>query len=163
MEKWVDSAATRINTFLAVWLYYGIMNNPSLADLRVLIVEDDENNRMVTRKLLQVEGVAGDNIFMLPEDPLPFLQSRLPEGIDLVLLDLQLPGKDGYTILAEMRQDAALAAIPVVAVTANVMREDVERAREAGFNGFLGKPINGPLFGEHIQRILNGEKVWAPT
>ncbi len=144
-------------------LYYNLMNNLSLANIHVLIVEDDENNRMVTRKLLQVEGVNGDNIFMLPENPLPFLRSHLTPEIDLVLLDLQLPGKDGYTILAEMRENPYLAHIPVVAVTANVMREDVERAREAGFNGFLGKPINGPLFGEHIQRILNGEKVWAPT
>lgn len=144
-------------------LYYNDMNNLSLANIHALIVEDDENNRMVTRKLLQVEGVKGENIFMLPEDPLPFLCSHLTPKIDLVLLDLQLPGKDGYTILAEMRENPLLAHILVVAVTANVMREDVEHARTAGFDGFLGKPINGPLFGEYIQRILDGEKVWAPT
>jgi hypothetical protein len=43
------------------------------------------------------------------------------------------------------------------------MRDDVKQAQEAGFNGFIGKPINGPRFGEYIQNILNGEPVWAPT
>jgi len=137
--------------------------NPSLAQVRVLIVEDDENNRMVTRKLLLVEGVASDNIFMLAENPIPFLKQMLPQCVDLILMDLQLPGKDGYAILEELRQNEAWANIPVVAVTANVMQEDVQHAQEAGFNSFLGKPINGPLFGEYIQRILNNEKVWAPT
>lgn len=136
---------------------------PSLAQVRVLIVEDDENNRMVTRKLLLVEGISSDNVYMLAEDPIPFLMEMLPQCVDLILMDLQLPGKDGYAILEELRQHEAWAHIPVVAVTANVMREDVQHAREAGFNSFLGKPINGPLFGDYIQRILNGEKVWAPT
>lgn len=139
------------------------MSQLSLEDIRILIVEDDENNRMVTRKLLQVEGARSENIFLQAEDPIPFLQTLLPRGVDLVLLDLQLPGKDGYEILAELRRDGAFACVPVVAVTANVMREDVQRAQEAGFNGFLGKPINGPRFGEQIQRVLAGETVWAPT
>lgn len=139
------------------------MPHRSLAETRILIVEDDENNRMVTRKLLQVEGANCDNIFLQAEDPMPFLQTLLPEGIDLVLLDLQLPGKDGYEILAELRQHEAFAHVPVIAVTANVMREDVKRAQEAGFNGFLGKPINGPRFGEQIQQVLAGGAVWAPT
>ena len=135
----------------------------SLADKRILIVEDDENNRMVTMKLLQVEGVLPENIFAKEEDPIPFLQTLLPRGVDLILMDLQLPGKDGYTVLAELRQDENYAHVPVIAITANVMREDLQRAQDAGFNGFLGKPINGPLFGEHIHRVLDGGTVWAPT
>lgn len=134
-----------------------------LADARFLIVEDDENNRLVTMKLLQVEGVRRENIFARAEDPLPFLCAMLPQTVDMVLLDLQLPGKDGYEILAELRQHHALAHIPVVAITANVMRDDVTQAQDAGFNGFLGKPINGPLFGERIQSVLRGEEIWAPT
>jgi len=78
-------------------------------------------------------------------------------------MDLQLPGKDGYEILSELRSSAETAQIPVVAITANVMRDDVRQAQEAGFNGFIGKPINGPRFGEYIQSVLNGSPIWAPT
>ena len=158
--------SSTLTLFQASGYTFDTMNNPvkpSLAQISVLIVEDDENNRMVTRKLLMVEGITSDNIYMLAEDPIPFLKEMLPRCVDLILMDLQLPGKDGYTILDELRQNETWAQIPVVAVTANVMQEDVQRAREAGFNSFLGKPINGPLFGDYIQRILNGEKVWAPT
>ncbi len=134
-----------------------------LAEARCLIVEDDENNRLVTMKLLQVEGVKRENIFAKEQNPIPFLREILPATVDIILLDLQLPGKDGYEVLADLRQEEVWADIPVVAITANVMRDDVLQAQEAGFNGFLGKPINGPLFGEQIQRVLSGETVWAPT
>jgi two-component system cell cycle response regulator DivK len=139
------------------------MNHTPLTNTHILIVEDDENNRMVTKKLLQVEGARPENIYLQAEDPMPFLRSHLPQAVHLILLDLQLPGKDGYAILTELRDDPAFAHIPVIAITANVMQEDVRRAQEAGFDGFLGKPINGPRFGEQIQRVLAGEKVWAPT
>lgn len=139
------------------------MTNLSIQNAHFLIVEDDENNRLVTCKLLQVEGVPLENIFTQPEDPVPFLRTLLPRRVDLILMDLQMPGKDGYEVLAELRNDASFEDIPVVAITANVMRDDVKQAQEAGFNGFIGKPINGPRFGEYIQNILNGEPVWAPT
>ena len=136
-------------------------NVVSLANARILVVEDDDNNRLVAVKLLQVEGVPREQITSVPGDPVPYLRSLLPETVDLILLDLQLPGKDGYEILAELREDPALAHIPVVVMTANVMRQDVERAQTAGFDGFIGKPINGPRFGSWLQRILEGEEVWA--
>lgn len=139
------------------------MKDVSLAETRILIVEDDENNRLVTSKLLQVDGARAANIYLQEADPLPFLRALLPEKVDLILLDLQLPGKDGYEVLAELRADAEFAQIPVIAITANVMRQDVLHAQEAGFNGFLGKPINGPLFGERVLQVLAGETVWAPT
>lgn len=139
------------------------MTETLLTDTRFLIVEDDENNRMVTKKLLMVEGAAGDNIFTRAENPIPFLHTLLPRGVDMILMDLQLPGKDGYEILAELRGNEDTAHIPVIAITANVMRDDVQRTQEAGFNGFIGKPINGPRFGEYIKRVLDGGTVWAPT
>jgi CheY-like chemotaxis protein len=138
-------------------------SHKQLTNARFLIVEDDENNRLVTIKLLQVEGVSPTHIYSCEEDPLPYLESLLPQLIDLILLDLQLPGKDGFTILQELHAHPTFAHIPIVALTANVMQDDVRRAQEVGFHSFLGKPINATLFSSRIQQILHGEPVWAPT
>lgn len=131
------------------------------AQARVLIVEDDPNNRLVAAKLLRVAGVAPENILEIEGDATSYLRACPPGSVDLVLLDLHLPGKDGYVILQELRADPALADIPVIALTANVMRQDVERARSAGFDGFIGKPIDGRRFPDWIRRLLAGEQIWA--
>lgn len=128
---------------------------------RVLIVEDDANNRLVAAKLLQVAGVPPENILEVEGDPIAFLAGQPPGSIDLILLDLQLPGKSGYTIVQELRADPRLAETKVAALTANVMRADIERAQTAGFDGFIGKPIDGRRFPEWIHRLLAGEQVWA--
>lgn len=128
--------------------------------VRVLVVEDDENNRLVISRLLRLSGVSDDRIFTAGCDAAGFLSSGLAK-VDLVLLDLQLPGKDGYAILGELRSDPATRDLVVVALTANVMRQDVERCRAAGFDGFIGKPIDGRRFKETFSRILAGEGVWT--
>ena len=128
--------------------------------VRVLVVEDDENNRLVVSRLLRLAGVSDDRIFTAGSDALEFLSSGGAK-VDLVLLDLQLPGKDGYGILAGLRSDPATRDLVVVALTANVMRQDVERCRMAGFDGFIGKPIDGRRFKETFARILEGEGVWT--
>jgi two-component system, cell cycle response regulator DivK len=130
-------------------------------EARVLVVEDEPNNRLVIVKLLQLAGFLPDNIFALAGDPVAYVRTQLAGALDLILLDLQLPLKDGYAILEELRADETLAHIPVVAVTANVIQRDVERARDAGFDGFIGKPINGVYFSEWMRRILAGEIVWS--
>ena len=132
-----------------------------LPQLRILVVEDEENNRLVAVKLLEMVGVLAENIYQMPGDPLAFMQTESLHDLDLILLDLQLPDKDGYEILQELRNNDDFAHILVVAMTANVMRNDIEKVQAAGFDGFIGKPINGPRFGEWLTRILAGEKVWA--
>lgn len=131
------------------------------ADARVLVVEDEPNNRLVVIKLLQLAGLNPRNITEIDGDAAAFLRGKPPDSVDLILLDLQLPRKDGYTILKELRADPALAGIYVVALTANVMRQDIERAQAAGFDGFIGKPIDGRRFADWIRRLLAGEKVWT--
>ena len=130
------------------------------ATVRVLVVEDDENNRLVVSRLLRLAGVSDDRIFTAIGDASGYLASGAAK-VDLVLLDLQLPGKDGYAVLGELRSDPATRDLMVVALTANVMRQDVERCREAGFDGFIGKPIDGRRFRETFARILEGEGVWT--
>lgn len=136
------------------------MSEISLTDARVLVIDDDANNRFVLVKLLQVEGVKLENIVALSGDPAAYLQADPAARFDLVLLDIQMPDKDGFMILGEMRQNGRFSTTPIVAVTANVMRTDVERAMAAGFDSFLGKPINGPRLGEWLRRILAGKPVW---
>jgi two-component system, cell cycle response regulator DivK len=132
-----------------------------MQEARLVVVEDDPNNCLVVVELLKAGGVQAQNIVELDGGVLDYLRTRPADQVDLILLDIQLPGKNGYTILEELRTDPHLADIPVVALTANIMREDIKRAQAAGFNGFIGKPIDGFLFAEWIQRLLAGESVWT--
>ena len=127
---------------------------------RILVVEDDDNNRLVITMLLKAAGVLPEHMFAIEGDPVPYIQSKLNNQLDLILLDLQLPGKDGYEILSELRQHPTLSRIPVVAVTANVMKSDFDKALAACFDGFIGKPINGPRFGHWLGRLLAGQRIW---
>lgn len=136
------------------------MGEGSLTEARVLVIDDDANNRFVLVKLLQVEGVRQENIVALSGDPTSYLRANPTAQFDLVLLDLQIPAKDGFMILGELRQNGRFAHTPIVAVTANVMQADLERAMHAGFHSFLGKPINGPRLGERLRHILAGNPVW---
>lgn len=135
------------------------MSKALLEQACVLIVEDEENNRLVAIKLLELEGVPPENIFATAGDPWPFLET-FPDKLDLVLLDLQLPGKDGYKVLQELKNSEQFGQTPVMAMTANVMKTDIAQMRAAGFDGFIGKPINARRFGDWIKRCLVGQAVW---
>lgn len=71
-------------------------------------------------------------------------------------MDIQLPGMDGVSALHKLREDAATAAIPVVALTASVMKEDRERFDKAGFDGFITKPISVKEFPNQVRGYLRG-------
>lgn len=126
---------------------------------RILVVEDDPDNRIVISRLLLMAGVAPESVASIEGDVGGFLALTARE-FDLVFLDLQLPKKDGYAVLGELRADPLRAATRVVALTANVTKREVMRCREAGFDGFIGKPIDGRRFSELLRKILEGESVW---
>jgi CheY-like chemotaxis protein len=73
---------------------------------------------------------------------------------DLILLDIQLPGIDGFEVLRRLRGDAVTCAIPVVAVSANALRSDIERGLAAGFVDYLTKPIDQRLLLATLRRLL---------
>jgi CheY-like chemotaxis protein len=103
---------------------------------RIAVIEDNADNRLL------IDAILGD-LHALEEyasgsDALAAMAIRPP---DLVLLDVSLPGMDGLAVLARMRSHAALRAVPVVAVTAHAMIGDRERYLEAGFDGYVAKPI----------------------
>jgi two-component system cell cycle response regulator DivK len=80
--------------------------------------------------------------------------------LDLVLMDIRLPYEDGYGALKKIRNSAKLQSTKVVAVTAEASSEEMEKSRGAGFDGFIGKPLDPDRFPEQIRRILDGESVW---
>ncbi len=128
----------------------------SLSDTSILIIEDDENSLLVTQRLLQLAGAM--HITAFPSGAAAL--AGLSQPVDLVLLDIQLGAEDGCEVLAQLRQDTRFASAIMVALTANVLPQDVQQAREAGFDSLIGKPLNFERFGEQIQRALEGEHVW---
>ena len=120
---------------------------------RILIVEDSPDNMKLFRTILglkghEVTGVSGgDGLLDAIEQGSP----------DLVLMDIQLPGKDGFALLQEIRE-SPLAAVRVIALTAHAMTGDRERAMDAGFDGYITKPIDIRNFPEQVQRALRGER-----
>lgn len=113
----------------------------------VLVVEDNEKNMKLARDLLQYHGFATLEATNA-EDGIALARDKKPQ---LVLMDIQLPGMDGVAALAQLRADAATATIPVVAMTASVMKEDRERFEKAGFDGFITKPIDVRAFPQQVR------------
>jgi two-component system cell cycle response regulator DivK len=80
--------------------------------------------------------------------------------LDLILMDIRLPYEDGYGAMKKIRSSERLKTVPIIAVTAEASQEQMSKARAAGFNGFLGKPLDPDRFPDQIRRIMNGEAVW---
>ena len=114
----------------------------------ILIVEDNDKNLKLVRDLLQVKGYrtleAGT-----AEEGVALATTHLPH---LILMDVQLPGMDGVTALSHLRAEPRTATIPVVALTAFAMKDDRERFLNAGFDGYLMKPISVKEFLEQVRR-----------
>ena len=118
----------------------------------ILIVEDNDKNLKLVRDVLQVKGHATIEA-TTGEDGIRLARERKP---DLVLMDIQLPGINGIDALRVLRADPATAAIPIIAVTASVMQQDRTLITDAGFDGYVGKPINLKEFLEAVRTALVG-------
>lgn len=129
-------------------------------DAHILVIEDDSNNLMVVTEFLDMLGVR--NIYTSETGAAGLALVETAPQIDMILLDIQLPEEDGYTILPRLRAHPRLQNTRVVAVTANVLPQDEARAREAGFDGFIGKPLSFKRFLPQIEALLAGESVWMP-
>lgn len=119
----------------------------------VLIVEDNERNLKLVRDVLQAKGYATIEAGTA-EEGLELARSRAP---GLILMDIHLPGMSGIEALKALRAEPATAGIPVIAITASVMKESVREVMAAGFNAFIEKPINVLGFLEQVRRLLPAE------
>jgi len=115
-----------------------IAKRVSAGPLRVLYIEDNEVNRLLMQGMLAQRPAIELLLAPLPEEGLALARASLPA---LVLLDIQLPGIDGFEVLRRLREEPATAGIPVVAVSANAMPADRARALAAGFAEYVTKPI----------------------
>ena len=121
---------------------------------KILIVEDNDKNMKLARDVLQAKGYTTLEAVTGEEG----VSMALAHRPDLVLMDIQLPNIDGFEAFRRIRSHPDTQAIPVVAFTASVMSSDRHRITDAGFDGFIGKPINLKEFLETVRKTLEGPK-----
>ncbi len=116
----------------------------------ILYVEDNSDNRMLIRRVLEMEGYS----VVEAKDGVQAIERLETEPVDLALMDINMPDMDGYTLTARIKAMPQFADLPIVAVTANVMRGDRERSLQAGCDGYIQKPIDIDVIGQQIERFL---------
>jgi len=126
-------------------------------DATVLVVEDNVSNFVLIARMLGYMGIhcewktSGYEVVEYA-DTLPRL--------DLILMDIRLPYEDGYGALKKIRNSPTLKDTKVVAVTAEASTEQMSKSKNAGFDGFIGKPLDPDRFPDQIKRILAGDQIW---
>jgi two-component system cell cycle response regulator DivK len=126
------------------------MDGPMETIKTVLYVEDSVDNRTLVRRVLQSEGfqvIEAENAARAMQ----VLEERRP---DLILMDINLPEVDGYSLTTHLKLRPELKTVPIIALTANVMRGDRERSLEAGCDGYIQKPIDVDTLAEQIDSYI---------
>jgi two-component system cell cycle response regulator DivK len=135
-----------------------LKENKSLpTDTFVLVVEDNVSNFVLIARMLGHMGIHCE--WKTSGYEVVEFADTLPK-IDLILMDIRLPYEDGYSALKNIQESPTLRYVPVVAVTAEVSENQLLRAKTAGFDGFLGKPLSPDKFPDQINKILSGQPVW---
>jgi two-component system cell cycle response regulator DivK len=119
---------------------------------RVLYIEDNAGNRTLVKRVLEAEGYT---VIEAPNGKTG-LELAVAHPPDLILMDINLPEVDGYTMTSRIKSTPGLGHIKVIAVTANVMKGDKEKTLAAGCDGYLQKPIDVDLLPDQIARFLKG-------
>jgi two-component system, cell cycle response regulator DivK len=121
---------------------------------KILIVDDKSTSRELLRTVLArldydvIEAADGEEA----------LAKARVENPDLILLDIQMPIRNGYEVLGELRSEPQFARLPIIALTASAMQGDREKALAAGFTGYLAKPVALAHLREEIQKLLQSKK-----
>ena len=118
---------------------------------KILVAEDGPVNRELLRELLENRGYSVIEACN-GQEALDMVEQSQP---DLLLLDIGMPVLDGFTVIRRIRQNPSLATLPVLAVTAYAMRDDRDNVLNAGFDGYLSKPINARDLANELERLLH--------
>lgn len=116
----------------------------------ILYVEDNPDNRMLVRRILLSEDYSLLEATNASE-ALEVLKSNKP---DLILMDINMPDVDGYTLTAQIKKMPGFESVPILALTANVMRGDREKVLEAGCDGYIQKPLDFDELLNEVERFL---------
>jgi two-component system, cell cycle response regulator DivK len=116
----------------------------------ILYIEDNPDNRTLIRRVLMVE----DYDVIEASNALEALDKLTTQHPDLILMDINMPDVDGYTLTSQIRNIQGFESVPIVALTANVMRGDREKSLEAGCDGYIQKPVDIDLLPQQIERYL---------
>ncbi|MBK7453321.1 MAG: response regulator [Anaerolineales bacterium] len=123
---------------------------PNLDKGNILYVEDNPDNRSLIRRVLNSEGYSVIEAINAKQ-----ALEKLEGGeIDLILMDINMPDMDGYILTSKIKAIEKFSTIPIVAVTANVMRGDREKSLQAGCNGYIQKPIDVDTLAQQIERFM---------
>ncbi len=131
--------------------------NQDFQGVSALVVEDDASGLAIISVMLRRLGLQTS---MERYARSAAERAKNMPNLDVIFLDLGLPDGDGYQVLKELKSHPEFKKIPVVAVTARDAATEMPKAQQAGFDGFLGKPLNRNRFPDQVRRILNGEAVW---
>jgi CheY-like chemotaxis protein len=116
----------------------------------VLIADDKETGRELVRTVLTKEGL---NV-LEASDGVEAVRLAHESQPDLIILDLHMPGLDGFGVIAELRKEGRFSTTPIIALTASAMYGDSERAVAAGFTGYITKPIRLAALRQEVERLL---------
>lgn len=124
-----------------------------MGKVKVLYIEDNVDNMTLVKRVLEAEGfeVIGAETGQIG------LNKAMSENPDIVITDINLPDIDGYQITEKLKQARATAHIPIIAMTANVMKKDRENVVEAGCDGYISKPIDIDDLPAQIENFLRGK------
>ena len=119
--------------------------------MTILVADDKATGRELVRTVLEnsghtvIEACDGLEVLRLARERMP----------DLIILDIHMPGRDGFSVIKELRSDPIFAATPVMALTASAMHGDRERAEASGFTGYITKPIRLEALRSQVERMLS--------
>ena len=117
----------------------------------ILYVEDNPDNRMLVRRILLSE----DYSLLEATNATEALETLKTSKPDLILMDINMPDMDGYTLTAKIKKMPGFEKMPILALTANVMRGDKEKVLEAGCDGYIQKPIDFDELLREVERFTS--------
>ena len=126
----------------------------------VLYVEDEPMSRLVMETLLKRRLGFTDVTIFADSDNFQERIAELSINPDIIFLDIHVEPYSGFDMLKMLRENKRFANIPIIALTASVMNEEVQMLQDAGFDGTIAKPINQKIFPKLVENILNGKTIW---